>query len=160
MYEIEQKFLYSRLPNKDLKFLQHTVVYRQYLSLNPEIRINRRVFDDGEERYNLTIKSSDYLKRNEIKIRLSDSQYYEILQVNARRDLVIEICEYQIDDVHKISFKECQDIDIRFAEIEYSDINDYQTMQSYISKLDFLEKEVTENDEYYVKNIWGRFIDR
>lgn len=163
MYEIEQKFLYNRLPNADLKFLEHTVVYRQYLSIEPEIRINRRVFKNGEERYHLTIKSdkSDiHLLRRETKIQLSENQYFEILEINDESDLVIDIYEYQIDANHSISFKECRGVDIKFAEIEYLDLNDYQHMQRYISKWDFLGKEVTKNDDFYVKNIWRRFCGK
>ena len=62
MYEIEQKFIFDELPQNELEFIQHTIVYRQYLSSNPEIRINRRVFDDGEERYNLTFKEDSMME--------------------------------------------------------------------------------------------------
>ena len=82
MYEIEQKFIFDELPQNELEFIQHTIVYRQYLSSNPEIRINRRVFDDGEERYNLTFKSENFLKRKEVKMRLSKEQYFDIIDVN------------------------------------------------------------------------------
>ena len=51
-------------------------------------------------------------------------------------------------------------MDIRFAEIEYFDMVDYYSMQSLISKYPFLKEEVTDNDWYYVKNIWGRFSDK
>ena len=61
MYEIEQKFIFDKLPQNVLEFIQHTIVYRQYLSSDREIRINRRVFDDGEERYHLTDRKSTRL---------------------------------------------------------------------------------------------------
>ena len=160
MYEIEQKFMFDKLPKDELEFMQHTKVYRQYLSSDPEIRINRRVFDDGEERYNLTFKSGKFLKRKEVKIRLSKEQYYDIMDVNGCKDLVCVVWDYAIDESHRISFKKCRDIDISFAEIEYADMEDYHRMQGKIKGYKFVKEEVTENEKFYVKNIWRQFCEK
>lgn len=159
MYEIEQKFIFDKLPQNELEFIRHTIVYRQYLSSDPEIRINRRVFDDGEERYNLTFKSENFLKRKEVKMRLSREQYFDIIDVNCCKDLVFEVWEYAIDEIHSISFKKCKNIDICFAEIEYADMEDYHKMQGKIKGYEFVKEEVTENERFYVKNIWRRFCE-
>ena len=59
--------------------------------------------------------------------------------------------------MHSISFKKCKDIDICFAEVEYADMEDYHKMQGKIKGYDFVKEDVTENEKFYVKNIWRQF---
>lgn len=154
--EIEQKYLYKYRPDQELECVMHSVVHRKYLSLNPEVRINRRIFDCGEERYHLTIKTGDYFAREEIKIRLTRIEYEEISQLIPFEDIVIEVFEYKLDQTHLISFKECINVDVSFAEIEYADQKDFDMFAGTVARKDYLAEEVTWNPNYYMKNIWER----
>ena len=46
---------------------------------------------------------------------------------------------------------------ICFAEVEYADMEDYHKMQGKIKGYDFVKEDVTENERFYVKNIWRQF---
>ena len=156
MQEIEQKYEFHYLPSDDMVLLRHTVVYRKYLSCNPEVRINKRVFDLGHERYHLTIKNDRRFIRDEIKLTLSKEQYEDISKLIGYTDMIFDVYEYQLPKEHTISFKIGKNVNIRFAEIEYNSEIDCEEMHDYISGLDFLGQEVTYDDRYYLKNVWSR----
>lgn len=157
MYEIEQKFQYEKVPFDILECRQHTVIYRKYISVSPEVRINKRCFDSGEERYNLTIKNNSTLKRAEVKIRLTKEQYEAISSMVQKPDLVFDIYEFDLDEKHVINFKEGRNINVRFAEVEYETMEDYEEYSRTVEKLPFIGKEVTYDDNYYMRKIWEDF---
>ena len=156
--EIEQKFLFSYIPFNEYQCCEKTVVFRKYLSVNPEIRINRRVFESREERFHLTIKSDELLAREEIKICLTEEEYSEISNFIRQQPMVIEIYNFKIDADHSMSFKQIQNSDISFAEIEYRSYDDYQNLKNIIGKLPFLGTDVTWDKDYYMKNIWAKQV--
>lgn len=160
MYEIEQKFQYKKIPFEDLQCRRHTVIYRKYISICPEIRINRRCFDSGEERYNLTIKDDSKLKRTEVKVKLEKEQYEIISSMILKDDLVFDIYEFDLDEKHLISFKAGRNVDVRFAEVEYETMKDYELYSKVVENLPFISTEVTYDNNYYMKNIWERIYGR
>lgn len=140
-----------------LELQGHTVIYRKYISVNPEVRINKRWFETGEERFHLTVKDDEKLARKEVKIQLSEEQYQELSAIIKKQDLIFDIYEFRLDENHNISFKEGRNVEIKFAEIEYENREDYESYRSIIENLTFLEKEVTYDENYYVKKIWEEF---
>lgn len=154
MSEIEQKFLYRDLPKAELQFERHTVVYRKYLCTNPEVRINRRWFETGEERYHLTVKSTECLNREEIKIKLTKEQFLLMDKMIVNDCIVMDVYEYRYDEQHLLTFKKCRDLDIQFAEIEYNTLEEYEKFGKIISQLECLDREVTYDAKYYMRNIW------
>ena len=151
--EIEQKYLFYYLPYNELPFCQKTTVYRKYLSFDPEVRIHKRVFET-EERYHLTIKQENILKRNKIKVLLTKNEFEEIFDFIEREPLIMDVYDFKFDIKHIISFKVCKNYNIKFAEIEYSDDLDFEINSTLITKLPFIGKEVTYNKDYYAKNIY------
>jgi len=158
MEEIERKFLYINRPDGILTFVQHTVIYRKYISTCPEVRINKRVFGNGEVRYNLTLKGEGMLLREEVKIPLQEKQYFQLSGLVEHSDLIFDVYEYKVDEQHSISFKEGRNVDVKFAEIEYSDYQDYVDSTELLRNMVFLTKEVTYEADYYMKHIWEKYI--
>ena len=157
LVEIEQKFLYEKIPYEEFKLEQHTVIYRKYLAVDPEVRINKRCFDNGEERYHLTVKSNGQLIRKEIKIKISKEQYEALSSMKDKENIVLDIYEFRLDEHHSICFKEGRNIDIQFAEIEYETMEDKERFAKRLEQFTFLTKEVTFDERYYMKNIWEEF---
>lgn len=156
--EIEQKYSYDYLPYDELKFVQKTYISRAYLMDNPEIRINKRKFDNGEKIYKLSIKTDGFLERKEIKVDLNEKQFLEILSIIGYKPLKFINYQFKLDKFHIITFKECISIpSIKFAEIEYENDVDYNLNSKIFKKLSFLGEELTYNKDYYVKNIWKKW---
>jgi hypothetical protein len=152
---MEKKFLYNDRPDAFLTLLQKTTVYRHYLSVEPEVRINRRVFDTGEYKCNLTVKSNETFLRKEIRIPLTIEQYQTIAEIIQFAPLVFAVYEYTLDNLHRISFKECYSMPtVKFAEVEFQDEADYQQNIPIIAAYPFLQEDITEDARYYVRNIW------
>ncbi len=151
--EIEQKFNYNYLPYDEFKFIQKTTVYRKYLSLVPEIRINRRQFDN-EVRCHITIKDDSLFKRRKIKLKLSNEEYSEIAETISRPELIMDVFDFEFDAHHILSFKVCLNHTIRFAEIEYENEEDYIRTSPLVESLKCIGEDVTFNPRYYSKNIW------
>ena len=157
--EIEQKFECKGLPD-DLSQSRKSNLERTYLCLSPEVRLNRRIFENGTERFHLTVKSTGYLKRSEIKIAVTKEQYEAAALLAGTEPLRFEIYEYQLDETHTICVKKCMNFNnICFAEIEYSDMDDYEAFGETVAGLSWLGREVTFEESYYVRNIWKRYKD-
>lgn len=156
--EMERKFLYDDRPDGSLPLLRKSTVYRHYLSVEPEVRINRRVFDAGEYKCNLTVKSNETFSRKEIRMPITIEIYRGIEEVIKVDPLVFVVYEYALDSLHHISFKECLSLPtFKFAEVEFQDEADYQQTIPRIHQYRFLRKDVTEDTKYYVRNIWTQW---
>ena len=79
--EMEKKYLYDERPDGILRLLRKTTIYRQYLSIEPEVRINKRVFDSGEYKCNLTVKSNETFLRKEIRLAIPMDKYQAIAEI-------------------------------------------------------------------------------
>lgn len=56
-----------------------TLLYhRKYVSTNPEVRINKRVFESGETRYHLTVKDNAQFQIKKIKVTITLEEYESI----------------------------------------------------------------------------------
>lgn len=156
--EIEKKYLYSRIPVNELEFIQHTVVYRKYLSTNPEVRISCRVFDDGKERYHLNVKNALKWERDEVKVALTEEEYEDLSKIVDAESIIMDVYDFRLDNNHIIGFKKIRNMQVEFAEIEFQSNDDYINLKEYINKIDFLYRDVTYIDEYYMRNIWNEFL--
>lgn len=158
--EIEKKFLFSYLPYGELKFNKKSVVFRKYVSIEPEVRINKREFENGQIGYHLTVKSGDLFIRNEIKIKITENEYEAISNLINKPALVMDIYEFKFDSRHVINFKICRDVGISFAEMEFESMEDYADTFPKTEKLPFLGEDVTSKKEYYVRNIWKKINNK
>lgn len=157
MLEIEQKFTFRYIPFSELNILHHTVIFRQYLSINPEVRISKRVFDDGTVKYHLTVKEVNYIVRKESKIELTETQYLELSSAAEKCPMIYDVWSFKTDNDKIISFKVGKNIKSAFAEIEYHDIGEYLIFKDEWVKYPYIGREVTLDDRYYVKNVWREY---
>lgn len=162
--EYEQKFLFDYLPYNKLQFKQKTIVYRNYLSFEPEIRINRRTFNDGVERFHLIVKKPAFNMADscivrcseKIRLRLTAEEYQEFLSSISQQELIFDVYDFFLDKNHVIGFKCCRNPEISFAEIEYADEMDFKANESVFSSFSFLKKNITFDDRFNVKQIWSQ----
>lgn len=157
--EIEQKFIYSYLPYEELRFKYKSVVTRKYLSTEPLVCINERLLQNGKKKYYLTLKEEGLLIRKECTSMVTEEIFNDIFNFVESAPLVIETYEFDLDDTHYISFKKIRDLDVKFAEIEFKDKEDYEKISPIIARMPFFAGDVTYDESYYVKNIWKRIND-
>lgn len=157
MIEIEQKFCYKYIPFLELELIHHTVIHRQYLSVNPEIRLNRRVFDDGKERFHLTVKNVELLARKETKIEITPEQYSRLAQTSSQEAMIFDVWTFRLESDRIITFKVGKNVEFNIAEIEYRNFDDYLLSKNNWRKWDFLIEDVTFNEEFYIRNIWRNY---
>lgn len=164
--ENELKYLVKYIPYNELNLLQETTVYRKYLSINPEIRINKRVFSDGKERYHLVIKKfidnscdNACLIRNKTKIEITKEQYDQLYHGFDEKPMIIKVVDFLYDD-YILGFKTIVNTNIRFVEIEFTDIGELSIIRENIEKLSFIGDNVSNHSEYLMSNIWQNLIRR
>lgn len=156
--EIEQKFLYSYIPYEELNFRYKAVVTRKYISTEPMVSINERLLQNGKKRYYMTLKKGEFLVRNDLTTMISQENFEEIFNYLEEKPLIIDIYEFDFDANHTISFKKVRDLNVEFAEIEYKDQKDFEEISPQIASMPFFVKDVTWEQEYYVKNMWEQMI--
>lgn len=163
--ELENKYSYSYLPYDELKFLRKYVIYRKYISTNPEIRLHMRCFESNERRYHLVIKNEVNLEANEvllsrrkIKFSISENDFLSAFNAIPHYPLVIDVYDFKYDDDHVIGFKNVRGLDISFAEIEYRSIDDMLNLKQSVDELSFFVKNVTDDVSYKMSNIWKKYL--
>lgn len=156
--EIERKWIYAPPVPENLRVLNRCTVERQYLSVAPEVRLTRRICP-GEEHYNVTFKGDGTLQRVEVRIRLSKGEYDQIRRLIIPPPLVLEVQNVEAPGGQRIALKHCVPLDLYFAEMEFDSLEASRSADSWQTDFPFFIEEVTDNSQYYVKNMWKIFCE-
>lgn len=157
--EAEKKFTFNFLPYNILKFLGKTTIYRKYLCTEPEIRINKRVFQDGEIRCHIVLKKNLLIK-NGLITREKHKQSISLEEFNFFSDMIdiplmiIDNFDFYLDENHNICFKYVRDTDINYMEIEFNNNYDWLIIKDSIYGLGIIDKDVSNNPNFMMKNVW------
>lgn len=148
--EIERKFLISEIPS-EMEFLEGYTVMQNYISINPEIRIRKKINADGKTEYFITLKSDGNLVREEKETKIDKFMYKTLLRAALGEDIIKNTFVLKLDNNHNI---ECSIVDFdrntkfMYAEIEFDSVKDAISF----NPPSFFEKETTYNKNYKMKN--------
>lgn len=153
--EIERKFLISDFPKEESIVLEKEAdIYQGYLTISPEVRVRSSCTGNLTD-YKLTIKGDGTLSREEIEVSLNENQFNSIVNLTT------------FNFIHKVYKKykllnglylECSHVDpglstsFYYAEIEFSS----EDQADAFSPFEYLEKEITNDPEWKMKNYWKR----
>lgn len=153
--EIERKWLLRILPMKvsDAKYW----VDQFYLSTEPEIRLKRCYPNSNyanKPPFYMTIKSDGNLSREEIETPVTEEFYYQALDFVNQEPIFKNCLVYYIDG-HKVEIAVIlNDEKFIYAEVEFESEEEANAYQ--FPWPDLVEKEVTNDPEYKMKNYWKR----
>lgn len=157
--EIERKWLVKGIP--DNNFIYHGTVHQAYLQIAPtEIRIRERYpwASPSEVNYKLSIKTNGTLVRDEFETDVSEEFYNELLEhiglKPIEKDYYIFMNPHVLhpgEEKLTVEFSHV-DGDWWYAEVEFPSV---EMANSYIFPwADLVEKEVTDEYKYKMKNYW------
>lgn len=159
--EVEKKFTFNFLPYNKLKFLGKTTIYRKYLCTEPEIRINKRVFQDGEIRCHIVLKNNlliknDFITREKYKKNISLEEFNILSDMIDIPLMIIDNFDFYLDENHNICFKCVRGIDINYMEIEFNKNYDWLIIKDSIYSLGIIDKDVSNDPNFMMKNVWKK----
>lgn len=165
--EIERKFLVKRFPDLEeldkalgLKLLSEHVIEQSYVCWDDvEVRLRKKEpVKDGSKKYSLSAKDDGDIKRSEVTIYLVEKDYLALMGVVKgepitklyRRYLMGggKILEISVVDKGK-------NTEFMYGEIEFENVDEAEGFDLKILG-DLVEKDVTFEDEWKMKNYWGR----
>ena len=155
MQEIERKFLLSEFP--DLPLLEKAETFQGYLSVEPVVRIRKKVKKDHTS-YVLCIKGKGRLCRKENEWNLTEDVFQELEELLEIPMVRKEYRVYALEDGHRL---ECSWVDrgepteFLYAEVEFPSIEDALAFQPPA----WLDNEVTEDSYYSMSQYWQRKRD-
>lgn len=156
--EIERKWLLRKLPMKspDRKYW----VEQFYVSLEPEVRL-RRCVPNGpypdKVPYRLTIKGSGDLSREEIETTVSEDFYNQTLNFVNKEPIQKHHLNYDVDGYEVSIAVILNDEKFIYAEVEFASKED--ALKYEFPWPDIVEKEITSDSSYKMKNYWKRIRD-
>lgn len=156
--EIERKWKIDRGVPLTFPVVGEGMIERTFLSVEPEVRLSHRVARQTEHSYNLTVKSGGFLSREEVRIILSEDDYHSIRKIFPVPPLVFHTKTLIGDGGLRIGIKECVQLDLAFAEIEFRSVEESHSMDRWRETVPFFEEEVTGVPRYYVKNMWLDYL--
>lgn len=155
--EIERKYLIDKFPD-GLPLLEECTMYQGYVSVEPAVRIRKKVYDGGVS-YKMTIKSAGELAREEIEFPITKKVFEELKRV---------FCPVMIEKIKKnYSLPggltlECslvdKDTEFRFmyAEVEFKTTEEAESFAAPA----FLGKEITYDNSYKMNNYWAKRLGK
>lgn len=154
--EIERKWLLKKRPDdcEDLTLFEDAYIEQSYISIEPEVRIRKRVNSNGDINYKLTIKSNGTLSREEVNIDITDLQYENLLKLAEGKPITKDIRNYMTKDGKKLETSIVdKELDTAFiyAEIEFESEEEALKHELYLDAVD-----VTTDNYYKMKNYWLR----
>ena len=155
-FEIERKFIIQEFPS-DLELIREVDIWQGYISVEPEVRIHRaKDRNTGAENFRLTLKGEGTLSRTEIKTDIDEAFYQEALGLIKGEVIYKDYRSYRLGDYvlevcHVDPGKPTQ---FFYAEIEFESEEEALAFE----KPDFLKEEVTDKEEFKMKNYWKRKI--
>ena len=95
--EIERRFDMTRFP--DLPVMRQSSVWQKYLSVDPEVRIRKKILSNGAIKCFLTIKGDGLMKRTEVEVPITIDQYDALDQMDPDHPAITkDFREYQLAD--------------------------------------------------------------
>lgn len=158
MYEYERKFLVKKFPN-DINFDDAYIISQTYLSISNDIEICIRrttklnnVEPGKDVYYTLIIKSGFGNERNEQVIYIDAETYLQLsLLTNTKGYRPLTKVRYLKESgSQKLSIDLFVEQEFYLAEVEFNEKEDMDKFKPY----DWMGEEVTNNKNYYNKNIW------
>ena len=153
--EIERKWLLRRVPEKppDSKYW----IEQFYISTEPEIRL-RRCMPDGDYEndvpYRMTLKGDGTLSRSEAEVPVLEQYYQTVLDIINLDPIQKHFLTYNVDG-HKIEVSVIlNDEKFIYAEVEFG--TEEEALEFKFPWPEIVEKEVTEDPAYKMKNYWKR----
>ncbi len=152
--EIERKFLIKEFPT-GLELLREVGIWQGYISTEPEVRIHRaRDRHTGAENFRLTLKGEGALIRKEIKTDINKSFYEESVGLIGKDMIYKDYRSYRLGN-HILEV--CHVDPGRTSEFLYAEIEfESEEEANGFIKPAFLGEEVTEDDNYRMKNYWKK----
>lgn len=139
----------------NLPLRQRFSVYQAYLSIEPEVRIWRKVRFDVDIGHFLAIKCNGSLAQKEVEIEISNEQFYALVEMVKYPFISKEVHIYQLPDNLEL---ECSLVDKRldtkfmYAEVRFPNIKDAALFEP---PFEFLS-EITDDTAYRMKDYWER----
>ena len=153
--EIERKWLLHRLPARHADNMYW--VEQFYISTEPEIRLRRcKPNGDYENKkpFVMTLKSGGTLSREEVETAVTE-EFYELALDMINLDPIQKNFLVYNEGGHKVEVSVIlNDEKFVYAEVEFASEEEAKAYQ--FPWPDLVEKEVTDNPEYKMKNYWKR----
>lgn len=153
--EIERKFLMKSFPDDRLFLIEASLTNQAYLSVEPEVRIRSKIYEDGTSDCTETIKGNGSLTRAEIEISLTEQQFDNILRL-VDKSPIEKVCRmYLLEDGSKLEVSYV-DHAFYYAEVEFESEKQAEKWEPTSVMKEYVIKEVTYDSEYKMKNYWNR----
>lgn len=153
--EIERKWLLKKLPQQepDEKYW----VEQFYLSLEPEVRL-RRCSPNGDYEnkvpYRITVKGNGTLSRQELESAIDEEFYEQALDFVNLEPIQKHYLVYH-ESGYEISVAVILNVEtFVYAEVEFTSEEEANSYE--FPWLDLVEKEVTDDQNFKMKNYWKR----
>ncbi len=153
--EIERKWLLKKVPSVPADSLYW--IEQFYVSTNPEIRLRRCMPHGNYENkvpYRLTIKGEGTLSRDEVETAVSERFYQDTLDMINLAPIQKHHLLYNVDNyIVEVSVVMIDDPFV-YAEVEFATEQEAQDYKFPWPEL--VEREITEEKDFKMKNIWLR----
>ena len=152
--EIERKFLMNNFPEK-LELLRQVDIWQGYISIDPEVRIHKaKDRTTGVENFRLTLKGDGTLTRTEIKTDVDEKFYREACGLMQGEVIYKDYRSYRLGEyiLEVCHVDPGTETEFFYGEIEFASEEEAEAFQ----KTDFLGEEVTDQDNYKMKNYWRK----
>lgn len=156
--EIERKFLLRSQP-VGMVLIGSTTDKQYYFSVNPEVRIRKKVDVNGRAEYRLTFKGEGSLVRKEQEISIAADDFDGLVDIinecyNAdpiRKEYKV----YALPDGKRVEVSTV-DSTFTYCEVEFNTVHEANTWKIPDELLPYVIEEVTDKPEYKMKNYWKR----
>lgn len=157
--EIERKWLLKKLPQQLPK--GKYFIEQFYLSLEPEVRL-RRAVPNGDYvpkvPYRIAIKGSGDLSRIEIQSPVTEDFYAQAREFVNLQTVEKHLLEYEVDE-HELSIAVVLTGEgFIYAEVEFE--TEEEALAYQFPWPELIEKEVTYDSEYKMKNVWRKLYNK
>ncbi|MCM1440212.1 MAG: CYTH domain-containing protein [Roseburia sp.] len=151
--EIERKWLLKSFP--DMTGATHREMETIYLSTDPEIRVRKITFDNGECKYVLTLKSNGGLSREEYESEVIDQIFEGAKRMAPIPPIYKEQYKMELGD-HVIEFNNVDNNTFLYAEVEFKSEEEANTYKFPFDGI--VIEEVTYDPKYKMKNYWKESV--
>lgn len=155
LQEIERKFLMSGFPapGPGLELLSQALVHQAYLSLEPEVRVRRKLVD-GTAVCTLTVKGEGTLSRTEVEFPCGEREYQALLSLCGGTPVEKDYRRYGLEGGLVLEVSQVDDA-FCYAEVEFSDRQEALSWQIPEVLAPYVLRETTEESGFRMKQYWS-----
>lgn len=149
--EIERKWAMKDWP--PMKTDDVYDVYQAYLSIEPEVRIRRKVGRGDDIKHTLTIKGNGDMVRAEVEMKITAEQYDALLQMIPQKPIHKRYRKYYLTPTLALEVSHVDpgtDQAFMYAEIEFPD---EESAKSFVAPA-YYGEELTGDAGFKMKNYW------